>query len=84
MMIAPPAGPGQPAPAGAPDPDPVVRRYRAFFALLDWGQVPERAADRPWPGRPPHPPAAYVKALQLSQYADAKQLGVQIPREPAK
>jgi hypothetical protein len=28
--------------------------------------------------------AAYVKALQLSQYADAKQLGIQIPAEPAK
>jgi hypothetical protein len=28
--------------------------------------------------------AAYVKTLQLSQYADAKQLGVQVPREPAK
>src|SRR5215218_7042637 len=43
--------------------DPVVCRYRAFFALLDWGAVPERDARRPWPGSPPHPTAAYVKAL---------------------
>jgi hypothetical protein len=43
--------------------DPVVLRYRACFALLDWGQVPERDARRAWPGRPPHPPAAYIKAL---------------------
>jgi hypothetical protein len=43
--------------------DPVVQRYRAFFALLDWHQVPERDARRAWPGRPPHPTAAYIKAL---------------------
>jgi hypothetical protein len=43
--------------------DPVVQRYRAFFALLDWSQVPERDVTRPWPGRPPHPTAAYIKAL---------------------
>ncbi len=35
--------------------DPVVQRYRACFALLDWRQVPERDARRAWPGRPPHP-----------------------------
>jgi hypothetical protein len=28
--------------------------------------------------------AAFVKTLQLSQYADAKALGIQIPAEPAK
>ena len=43
--------------------DPVVQRYRAFFALLDWSQVPERDTTRSWPGPPPHPTAAYVKAL---------------------
>ena len=43
--------------------DPLVRRYRAFFALLDWGQVPERDPARPWPGPAPRPAAAYVKAL---------------------
>lgn len=45
------------------DHDPVVQRYRAFFALLDWTLVPERAALPPWPGPPPHPVAAYIKAL---------------------
>lgn len=43
--------------------DPVVQRYHAFFALLDWDQVPERDAGRPWPGPVPHPTAAYIKAL---------------------
>jgi hypothetical protein len=45
--------------------DPVVRRYRAVFALLDWDRVPERDPDRPWPGPTPHPRAAYVKALLI-------------------
>src|SRR4051794_23584648 len=45
------------------DHDPVVLRYREFFALLDWSQVPERDAARPWPGSLPHPKAAYIKAL---------------------
>lgn len=43
--------------------DPVVQRYRALFALLDWSVVTERDPRRPWPGSPPHPAAAYVKAL---------------------
>jgi hypothetical protein len=43
--------------------DPVVQRYRSFFALLDWSQVIERTTTRPWPGQIPHPEAAYVKAL---------------------
>lgn len=43
--------------------DTIVQRYRSFFALLDWAQVPERASDHPWPGSAPHPEAAYVKAL---------------------
>ena len=62
-MIPPPAARGQPALAGARAHDPVVRRYRASFALLDWRQVPERDPPRPWPGAPPHRAAAYVKAL---------------------
>jgi hypothetical protein len=49
-------------PVGESD-DPVVRRYRAFFALLDWDVVPERPEDRRWPGWPPHPRRAYIKAL---------------------
>lgn len=43
--------------------DPVVQRYRAFFALLDWTVVAERSPAGPWPGSPPHPRSAYVKAL---------------------
>lgn len=43
--------------------DPVVQRYRTFFALLDWDQVPERDASRPWPGPVPQPTSAYLKAL---------------------
>lgn len=43
--------------------DPVVQRYRAFFSLLDWSQVPERDPSRPWPGPEPHPWSAYIKAL---------------------
>ncbi len=45
--------------------DSVVRRYRAFFAHLDWRALPTRAATRPRAGPVPHPPAAYVKALLI-------------------
>lgn len=34
-----------------------------FFSLLDWTRVRERSAERTWPGPPPHPRAAYLKAL---------------------
>jgi hypothetical protein len=60
MIAAIPPSPQRPT---APAVDPVVARYRAFFALLDWSQVPERDPQRPWPGRPPQPRAAYIKAL---------------------
>lgn len=43
--------------------DTIVQRYRSFFALLDWTQVPERLGTHPWPGPVPHPESAYVKAL---------------------
>lgn len=43
--------------------DELLQRYRDFFALLEWEQVPERPTSRPWPGPVPHPRAAYVKAL---------------------
>jgi hypothetical protein len=55
--------PADPTWAAARAVDPVVQRYRALFALLDWSVVPERDAGRPWPGSPPHPRAAYIKAL---------------------
>jgi hypothetical protein len=43
--------------------DPVVQRYRAFFALFDWNQLPDRGPERAWPGPPPHPEGAYIKAF---------------------
>jgi hypothetical protein len=45
--------------------DEVLQRYRAFFAQLDWGRVPERDPARPWPGPVPHPRAAYLKAFLI-------------------
>lgn len=60
----PPAGPlDQPIRHWLRDHDPVVQRYRAFFALLDWSQVPERHPQRPWSGSSPQPVAAYIKVL---------------------
>lgn len=53
----------QPGLATELESDPLVQRYRSFFALLDWTQVPERTTKQPWPGQTPHPEAAYVKAL---------------------
>lgn len=64
-MIARMQGPDQPLVTMLAAHDPVVQRYRAFFALLEWGLVPERAPTRPWPGPTPHPAAAYVKALVI-------------------
>lgn len=60
-----PAGdePFSPPPTAVRALDPVIQRYRAFFALLDWSQIPERDPSHPWPGSPPHPRAAYIKAL---------------------
>jgi len=44
------------------DADPLVQRYRTLFALFDW--TPLQPAVKPsGPGRPAHPPSAYVKAL---------------------
>src|SRR5436305_1936184 len=43
------------------DADAVVQRYRALFALLDWSAVDPVASSGP--GRPAHPPSAYIKAL---------------------
>ena len=49
--------------------DPVVPRYRACCAYLDWTVVPERDAGHPWPGPLPHPTRAYVKALLITRCA---------------
>ncbi len=47
------------------DHDPLVQRYRAFFALFDWTVVPEPALDPSRPGKRPHPQSASIKALLL-------------------
>src|SRR5260370_29258324 len=44
------------------DADPVVQRYRTPFAPFDWTAL-EKASTSSGPGRPAHPPSAYVKAL---------------------
>jgi hypothetical protein len=45
--------------------DPIVQRYRTFFALFDWSVVPEPILDPSRPGKRPHPQATYIKALLL-------------------
>lgn len=62
-MIAAGSEEGRSATGPAASLDPVARRYRALFAMLDWSAVPERDARRRWPGRVPHPRTAYIKAL---------------------
>ena len=43
--------------------DPLIQRYRAFFALFEWSLIPSRDSHRLWPGPEPHPEAAYIKAF---------------------
>ncbi len=43
--------------------DPVVVRYRAFFALFDWDAAFPKATAPARPGKPPHPEMAYVNAF---------------------
>lgn len=45
--------------------DPLVQRYRAYFALFDWSVIPEPVLDPTQPGKRPHPQSAYVKAFLL-------------------
>jgi hypothetical protein len=47
--------------------DPVVQRYRDFFALFDWSQAHAPAVDPSRPGKRPHPQSAYLKALLLKR-----------------
>jgi hypothetical protein len=63
MMIPTPVKPEVPSVEAMLAWDPVVRRYREVFAHLDWSRVPERDEGLAWPGWPPHPRAAYIKAL---------------------
>jgi hypothetical protein len=46
--------------------DPLLGRYRACFALLDWDLVLERDPTRPWPGHTPHPTSACSNVLLLN------------------
>jgi hypothetical protein len=50
--------------------DPLVQRYRQFFALFDWSVVPEPAIASSQPGKRPHPQSAYLKALLLKVEED--------------
>ena len=50
------------------DADPVVQRYRDFFALFAWSVVPEPVVKPSQPGRRSHPTSAYVKALLLKRH----------------
>jgi len=45
--------------------DPLVQRYRAFFALFPWSVVPEPSIVASRPGKRPHPQSTYLKALLL-------------------
>lgn len=50
--------------------DPLVQRFRAFFALFDWSVVPEPPLNRSRPGKRPHLRSAYLKALLLKVVED--------------
>jgi hypothetical protein len=45
--------------------EPVVQRYRQFFAHFDWNLVQEPPLDPSRPGKRPHPETAYIKALLI-------------------
>ena len=45
------------------DDDPLVQRYRAFFALLDWSAIEPDLRRKYQSGPHPHPEAAYIKAF---------------------
>src|SRR6266568_1975719 len=45
--------------------EPVVQRYRQFFALFAWTLVPEPPLDPSRPGKRPHPETAYLKTLLI-------------------
>ncbi len=45
--------------------DPIVQRYRQFFALFEWKVVQEPPLAPSRPGKRPHPQTAYIKALLI-------------------
>jgi len=50
-----------------------------FFDCLDWTRVAERDERRAWPGSPPHPRSAYIKAL-LVKLVEGKRYVSQLRR----
>lgn len=46
-------------------PDPVVQRWSALFAPIDWTAIDAPARTGVAPGPVPHPPSAYLKALLI-------------------
>jgi hypothetical protein len=50
--------------------DPIVQRYRRFFALFEWSVVPDPPIGPSQPGKRPHPQSAYIKALLLKVEED--------------
>ncbi len=59
--------------------DPLVMRYRAFFALFDWDAVFPSPSGIPGPGKPAHPEIAYLKAL-LVKICEHQQYMTQLRR----
>ncbi|HYU77319.1 MAG TPA: hypothetical protein VEL31_32015 [Ktedonobacteraceae bacterium] len=45
--------------------DPLVKRYRAFFAFLDWTAIPIHLHRDHQSGPHPHPETAYIKAFLI-------------------
>ncbi len=45
--------------------DAVVQRSRTFLAQFNWDAIPDPPIDPSHPGKRPHPPSAYLKALVL-------------------
>lgn len=58
--------------------DPVVQRYRTFFAVLDWTCLPQHDPLHPSPG--PRPLSAYIKAL-LVKLCEGKQYVTHLRRQ---
>jgi hypothetical protein len=54
-----------PALGSAPGSDPVVQRWTALFAPMDWAAIDASARVGVPPGPVPHPPSAYLKALVI-------------------
>ncbi len=67
----------QPTLAHMQELDPVVQRYRALFAVLDWTCLAPRDPVHPPPGPRPHPLSASLKAF-LVKLCEGKQYVTQL------